>query len=751
MSSSRGLIWITLLLCLTVLANAMSVTDIIPTSTSSFEVLSNVTLSVNAIDSANVSANITSPAGIITQLRLTNTSSIFNGTFVPTSIGLYNITFIASNETESNSTQTTSFYSNDTTAPVLTINTPVNGTVYNAGQTIVFSANATDFALSSVKVNLTLPNGTILLGNLSNVLGKYQGSYLIPSQLGRYDAIFSAADAYNNTNNTATYFIVNDSIAPTITGIVPSYNASYETLNTIEISANVNDAVGISSVLANVLYPNATTQLLNLTNVSATKYSTNFIIPELAGQYTVTFYANDTSNNLNTTTSIFQGRIPPLPSFTITAGLLGSDNQNRDVNTTSTVTIKNNATTAMNITALVFQNTEAKYVLKILDLSLPITLSAGETRTLTLSGFVPVDFNAVDSNLNEAAFKIASLTATGSNRMGQISNSADVTMQAINKLHFKKGEIVINNAKSSFNDNSSKEIRPSDEGKIILDYVNDFSNVINDLRNTNIDIDADVDIVYDDDVSLEFDETTDSQSLSADDTVSSEFGYNIANDARARTLKLTLKLTGRDQYGAKHGEVWHLDLEIKKYAIDLFIKSLAIEQVKCGSSATVRAEILNRGKNDITNAALQVQVPSLSISGQTPNFAISEGESTQLLYSIPIPAKTAAGVYTANVYTIYDVNKKSDSGSTSFEVICESTIPAPAAPTTTTTTTNTQTQTNTTQTTNSTKTATTLDNGQILLTTSQTSNVPYVWILVGAAVLVVVLGAGFFYFTRNQN
>ena len=94
-----------------------------------------------------------------------------------------------------------------------------------------------------------------------------------------------------------------------INNYAPAINSLFNVSAEIEIGVDVTDTATISLVLANLTYPNGSTQLLNLTNHTEgykSRYNHSFTIPaRAAGFYNITFIANDTDNNYNTTTTNF--------------------------------------------------------------------------------------------------------------------------------------------------------------------------------------------------------------------------------------------------------------------------------------------------------------------------------------------------------------------------------------------------------------------------------------------------------------
>ncbi|MBT3835953.1 hypothetical protein HOD05_01300 [Candidatus Woesearchaeota archaeon] len=89
---------------------------------------------------------------------------------------------------------------------------------------------------------------------------------------------------------------------PTILDLIPALNSQYNTLETIEIAVNVTDDVSVSQVYANVSLSNGTIEEVELSFDSNNRYNNTYTIPvSVGGIYNITFIANDTAGNYNTT------------------------------------------------------------------------------------------------------------------------------------------------------------------------------------------------------------------------------------------------------------------------------------------------------------------------------------------------------------------------------------------------------------------------------------------------------------------
>ncbi|MFH1276580.1 MAG: PGF-pre-PGF domain-containing protein [Candidatus Woesearchaeota archaeon] len=110
---------------------------------------------------------------------------------------------------------------------------------------------------------------------------------------------------YANVSSFSNYTtqVATETNAPNVTTLLPAVNSIYNITNVIEIAANVTDEIAVSQVFANVTYPNGTINQLTLSNASThdDKFNVSFTIPSLTGVYNITYIANDSSNNINST------------------------------------------------------------------------------------------------------------------------------------------------------------------------------------------------------------------------------------------------------------------------------------------------------------------------------------------------------------------------------------------------------------------------------------------------------------------
>ncbi|PIN74135.1 hypothetical protein COV20_00795 [Candidatus Woesearchaeota archaeon CG10_big_fil_rev_8_21_14_0_10_45_16] len=240
----------------------------------------------------------------------------------------------------------------NTLPPAVTPLSPANGSTFNITDTVNITALVTDsFVISRAVVNVTLPNGSIQQIPLQDEESDstYNGTFLIPNKIGAYTIRYIANDTSKNTNSTEIVsFTAVDPFPPKVTDLRPVQNSTYNLSNTIEISANVSDTIFVSLVSANITFPNGTIQELTLSNSTGygNKFNSSFTIPQLVGNYSVLFIANDTSNNFNSTETV---------NFTVNDVLAPNVTLNTPLNNTNTssasvifnITVADDALTAL--------------------------------------------------------------------------------------------------------------------------------------------------------------------------------------------------------------------------------------------------------------------------------------------------------------------------------------------------------------------------------------------------------------------
>lgn len=369
---------------------------------------------------------------------------------------------------------------------------------------------------------------------------------------------------------------------------------------------------------------------------------------------------------------------------------IGDDRQDREKNISTTFTVTNNGTTTLN--GITFTHTAAtKFNIRFSPTVL--NLSVGEeSPPVTITGDIPTDFNAVESNkaasdyLKEKAFIIGQLTASAS---GQ-SATADIKMQAVNQLEIKKATLecsargetsAIGSVRKSVDDGDRvKDLKPDMACSVRVEVENNFpedddeDELGNDKRIGDIEFDtADVTVEIDD-RDFDVDEEENADGLGANDEDEVNVDFDIDEDVSDGTYKMLIFLEGRDENNAIHGEKFEIRLEVDRLNHDVQIRSLGVNpdtiSACTGSTITLNANVLNLGKRDEDEVAYELSIPELNIKQREELFSeLEEDDSIGVSIIASVPANTRAGVYRGSFTTFFD--RIAPSNTRAVEIVVE--------------------------------------------------------------------------------
>jgi hypothetical protein len=241
-------------------------------------------------------------------------------------------------------------------------------------------------------------------------------------------------------------------------------------------------------------------------------------------------------NSTNTTNSTTTPVVTPGASFTASAISFGSSDQHRGENVSTTMALQNTGT--VTLTGFTFSAIDAKYKLNFTNV--PSSLASGQTATVTVNAYVPLDLDAVDDECREAAMSIGTLTVSASQNA---SVSQAVHMQAANELS-------ILNVYAEIEGGARKDI----DGKTADVHINDNVDVTVELKNrfgSNTDPSMDVKVKATGDTS-ELDLGTSSKiTIDAGDEDTVTLSESVDSDAKG-SIRLILTATGIDDNGADY-------------------------------------------------------------------------------------------------------------------------------------------------------------------------------------------------------
>lgn len=353
---------------------------------------------------------------------------------------------------------------------------------------------------------------------------------------------------------------------------------------------------------------------------------------------------------------------------------MGNDKNDRIKNVATTFTIRNtdNSTTLTGITYSAGGGAEnSKYALSFTG---PTSLTPGQTGTVTVNGTIPLDHPGVDSDLEEKALKIGTVTVTGT--LGSTTDSAtsDILMQAINQLRIKKARIECETKSQSLDDGDRvKNLKPGNDCTLEIEVENEFDD--NDANNQKIgDISFDtIDFSVDSsDSDVDVDEDDDLDNLDAGDEDSVTLDLEIDDEADDGTITVDIRISGRDDNGALHGESMDVRLEIERLSHDIQLRRIEVSPLQVSNceaaSAHLAVNILNQGKRDEDEVAIEASVADLKFVKKIENIELDKDDSTSASFDVPVAKDTKPGVYRVDVKTYFDTTAPSNSGSVELKV-----------------------------------------------------------------------------------
>jgi len=371
-------------------------------------------------------------------------------------------------------------------------------------------------------------------------------------------------------------------------------------------------------------------------------------------------------------------------ALNVDVSTLGSSSQKRDLDATATVTITNDGADPISVTGVSKSaGIDAKYnvVLGTPSIALPASLAVGEQMTVPLTAFVPTDFNAVADNLLEGSSVIGQITvnalnATSGSALPAVSS--DVTMQAVNELRIRTIKVKVSgsqNKDKTVGENSKvSDLKPGDHLDITIKAENTYSTASSSSSKDNTDINFDdiqinMDISNDNDFDIDEDSETISLDAGDDDTVT--FRLDIAEDAADRIHTVVVNVEGLDENGAKHGDTLRFDLDVSRESHDLVFKNAEFfpSTLACGAKTVgFRSELRNQGRNNENDVLVEVKVPELGVDQKSDKFDLDEDDTQTVNMVVILPEDVKPGVYSANIFSLYDLSIQNNLKSLTFTV-----------------------------------------------------------------------------------
>lgn len=207
---------------------------------------------------------------------------------------------------------------------------------------INITVNVTDdLGITSVYCNVTYPDLSYTNTSMTAGIGDEWFSNTTYSQKGNHNVTIWALDNNGQHNSTSqiSLFTMTDN-PPEFQNLTVVPNPQLRT-NTVNISCNITDDLGVNGAWINITYPNATTSNQSMVHGSGNLWYFNTTY-NIKGQHNYTIWANDTYNQPNSTYSTFNitDALPELRNLTVVPNLqIATNYVNISVNVTDDLAV----------------------------------------------------------------------------------------------------------------------------------------------------------------------------------------------------------------------------------------------------------------------------------------------------------------------------------------------------------------------------------------------------------------------------
>ncbi len=295
------------------------------------------------------------------------------------------------------------------------------------------------------------------------------------------------------------------------------------------------------------------------------------------------------------------------------------------------------------------------------------TYLADEKINLDISGVIPLDLPAVDTRGRETKVKVGEYTVEYNISDTTYEVTADIYMQAENKLTFgSKTEITFGSETNDL-DNSDKfddgdGVERGQSVKIEVEIENNFGDDGDcDTESRNCDIeDIEVEIRQDDD--LDWDETIDFGRIRPDDEDIKSETLQIDDDVDDDDYEVEMWVTGYDENGARHGEYWTFEVEVEVPRDEVSIEDYDLfpSTISCNKDASLTVTIKNTGSDDQDEVSIFLESSKLDIKQSIYHIELDEGDRTSKTFDLDIPNDIEPGQYFIQIIANVDHSEESD-------------------------------------------------------------------------------------------
>ncbi len=301
-----------------------------------------------------------------------------------------------------------------------------------------------------------------------------------------------------------------------------------------------------------------------------------------------------------------------------------------------------------------------------------IDLTANGQATINFKVRISEKLDAVNIDGDLIAIKVATVTLFDNSTTPIILGSFDVYVQRENNLEMNNLDANIEGGrkKSLSDDDTLENLKPGDNIEIEAEARNNYGS------ETNVDVENVVlEIECTNDKNLDIsDKSVDIGDISTEDEQTDALTVDIEADAEDKTSDCIIKVIGRDQNGARHGEGTNFAFEITRESHDIQITAATVNptSVSCTDrEVQLTVDLLNLGRSNENRVALEVTSKAISFQERVSNIELDEDDSTQEIFVIPMDGtKIKPGPFAIQVQSFYDNTKSSSTETIQVDNLC---------------------------------------------------------------------------------
>lgn len=284
------------------------------------------------------------------------------------------------------------------------------------------------------------------------------------------------------------------------------------------------------------------------------------------------------------------------------------------------------------------------------------TIAANSTGNVVMSARIPEELDAVDDDMEPAAFRVATITLRDLN--GATVGSFIAYMQRENLLEIDDLDVImddgIDEESESLDDGDDlTNVKPGMDIEMTLSAENLYNgNDNNDITIENVEFR----VINDDD--LDLDEDEDIGDIDADSKEEGTLSFSIDDDVDEDDYDILIEIEGEDEHGARHGHSWEVTFEVEREAHEVKFRttSLDMDTVKCSRSNAIEIKIQNLGSSDKDEITVLAKNTAIGLDFTQDDIELEgDEESETWTKRIPftVPSTLKAGTYNIDVQVYY--------------------------------------------------------------------------------------------------